>query len=335
MPRAPTLRQALKIGSGMSNGAVAPAELLAGAGDLVLAERRAVGGGGAGLGRRAEADDRLAGDHRGLVGDVARLADGALDSVRIVPVDRLHVPAGGGEALLVVFRGAERGRAVDRDAVVVEQHDQPAEPEMAGQRDRLLADAFHQAAVAGDDVGVVIDDVAAEALGHQPLGEREAHGIAQALAQRAGGGLDAAGMAVLGMAGGLAAELAEVLQLVERHVGVAGEMQQRIEQHRAVAGRQDEAVAVGPVRLRGVELHELGEQHRGDVGHAHRHAGMARVRLLHGVHGESPDGVRHVAAGGDLIGHFVGCRYGFLKRGATCRPPSGASMRKTAGKANI
>ena len=107
------------------------------------------------------------------------------------------------------------------------------------------------------------------------VGEREADRIGETLAERAGGRLDAGREAVFGVAGRARAQLAEVLQLIQRHVGVAGEMQKRIEQHRAVAGRQDEAVAVGPVRLRGVELHELGEQHRGDVGHAHRHAGMA------------------------------------------------------------
>ena len=86
------------------------------------------------------------------------------------------------------------------------------------------------------------------------------------------------GMAVFRMAGGLAAELAEALQLIQRHVGIAGEMQQRIEQHRAVAGRQHEAVAVRPIRMLRVELQELGEQDRRHVGHAHRHAGMAGGR---------------------------------------------------------
>ena len=48
--------------------------------------------------------------------------------------------------------------AVDRDPVVVEDADQPAEAEVAGQRGRLVADALHEAAVAGDDVGVVVDE---------------------------------------------------------------------------------------------------------------------------------------------------------------------------------
>ena len=34
---------------------------------------------------------------------------------------------------------------------------------MAGERDRFLADAFHQAAVAGDHVGAVVDEIVAEA----------------------------------------------------------------------------------------------------------------------------------------------------------------------------
>ena len=65
-------------------------------------------------------------------------------------------------------------------------------------------------------VGVVIDDLVAERALQQPLGERHADGVGEALAERAGGRLDAGGVAVLGMAGGLGAELAEVLQLVDR-----------------------------------------------------------------------------------------------------------------------
>ena len=43
--------------------------------------------------------------------------------------------------------------------------------------------------------------------------------VGEALAERAGGGLDARRVAVLGMAGRLGAELAEALDLVERHAG--------------------------------------------------------------------------------------------------------------------
>ena len=90
---------------------------------------------------------------------------------------------------------------------------------MPGKRDRLLADALHEAAVARDHVGVVIDDIIAIALVEQPLGERHADGVAEALPQRAGGGLDAGGMAIFGMTRRLRVELAEALQLLDVHAG--------------------------------------------------------------------------------------------------------------------
>ena len=85
----------------------------------------------------------------------------------------------------------------------------------------------------------------------------------------------------------------EILDLVERHVGVAGEIQQRIEQHRAVPGRQHKAVTVRPFRIGSVEFQELGEQDGGDVGGAHRQAGMAGLGLLDSVHGKATDRVGH------------------------------------------
>ena len=94
-------------------------------------------------------------------------------------------PAGGLEALDLVVGDRERGRPVDRDRVVVEQHDQLVELEVAGQRDRLLADALHQAAVAGEHVGEVVDDGVAEPRIDEPLGQRHAHRVGEALAQRA------------------------------------------------------------------------------------------------------------------------------------------------------
>ena len=326
MPLDPLAPRRLAPGAGLApggedrlgnlEGRIRPAEVLAGARDLGLAERRAVRFLGAGLGRRAIADDGLAGDHRRLVGDLLRLADGARDGVLVEAVDGLHVPAGGGEALEMVFRRRQRRRAIDRDAVVVEQHDQAAEAEVTGQRDGLLADAFHEAAVAGDHVGEVVDDIGAETRREKTFGEREADRVADALAERAGGRLDAGGVAVFGMARGLGAELAEILQVIQRHVRIAGEIKQRIQQHRAVAGRQDEAIAVGPMRLLRIELQEFGEQNRGDVGHAHRHTGMAEVRLFDRIHGQGPDGIRHVAAR-RFVQSFLSVRRGFFEWRAT------------------
>ena len=97
----------------------------------------------------------------------------------------------------------------------------------------------------------------------------------------------------------------------------------------ACPARQDEPVAVGPVRVgRGVAQ----EPRPQDVGHrrrAHRGAGMTGVRLLHGVDRQGPDRVdgQLVEVGGD--GHRAGsvraggsdCRRGVLQRtaAAPCR----------------
>ncbi len=111
--------------------------------------------------------------------------------------------------------------------------------------------------------------------------------------------LDGGVLAVFGMAGGGGMELAEIADVVDRHAVMAGEVDQRIEQHRAMARRQHEAVAVGPVRIGGVELVEPGPEHGGNVGHAHRQAGMAGFRLLGRVDGERSDGIGHSARLGD------------------------------------
>ncbi len=165
---------------------------------------------------------------------------------------------------------------------------------MPGERDRLVADAFHEAAVAGEDVGVMIDDAIAQARVEQALGERHADRVGEALAQRARGRLDAGRMPILRMARGLGAELAEVRELLHRHARIARQMQDRVEQHRAMAGREYETVAVGPAGLGRIELEKAREQHGRHIGHAHGHAGMAGLGLLHRVHGQRADGVRHV-----------------------------------------
>jgi len=141
----------------------------------------------------------------------------------------------------------------------------------------------------------VIDQPVAECGIQVAFGDGEAHRIGDALAERAGRGLDALGVAEFRVARRLRAELTEGLEIVERHVPVAQKMQQRIEQHRAMAGGEDEAVAVGPCGVGGIEFHELGEQHGGHVGGAHRQARMAGIGFLDRIHAQCADGVGHQA----------------------------------------
>ena len=66
------------------------------------------------------------------------------------------VPAVRREAQRDVVGVRELGRAVDRDVVVVVDEHQPAELEVTGERRGLVADAFHEVAVAADAEDVVV-----------------------------------------------------------------------------------------------------------------------------------------------------------------------------------
>ncbi|MGY4486277.1 hypothetical protein ACVWWR_005468 [Bradyrhizobium sp. LM3.2] len=231
--------------------------------------------------RRAIADDGAAGDQRGLCA-LTLLRNRLRNCFGIMPVDTAHRPAGGGEARELVVGGRERGRAVNGYAVVVEQHDQARKLEMASERDRLLADAFHQTAVADDHISEMIDKAFAVPRIAHSLGECHADRGRNPLAQRTGRRLDARRVAIFRMARRLGAPLPERLDVVEADVA-AGKMEQCIEQHRAMARRQHEAIAVRPIGVSRVEFQESREQHGRDIGHAHGQAGMAGLRGLDGV----------------------------------------------------
>ncbi|MCY1515307.1 hypothetical protein D9M68_498890 [compost metagenome] len=281
--------------------AVVPAEGGAGGGDLVVAQRRAVALFLAGLVRRTEADHGLAADQGRTVAGLARGLDGGLDLVGVMAVDVAdHLPAVGLEALRGVVGEPAVDFAVDGDAVVVVEGDQLVQALGAGQGADFMGNAFHHAAVAEEHVGVVVDDVVAvtvELGGQHLLGDGHADGVGEALAERAGGGLDARGVAVFRVARGARAKLAELLQVLDAEV-VAGQVQQRIDQHRAVAVGQHEAVAVGPLRIGRVVAQVIAPQHFGDVRHAHWGTGMAAVGFLHGIHAQCADGIGSLTTAG-------------------------------------
>ena len=122
------------------------------------------------------------------------------DRLGIMAIDARRGPAGGLESLHLVDQIGQRQRPVDRDAVVVEQHGELVELEMAGERDRLVTEAFHQVAVGGEHIGAMVDQLVAERAANA-LGDRHTDRIAEPLAERPGGGLDAGRDEVLGMAG--------------------------------------------------------------------------------------------------------------------------------------
>ncbi len=217
----------------------------------------------------------------------------AATSAGVVAIDAAHIPVGGGESGELIGRIRHAHFAVNGDAIVVPQHDEVVELQVARQGDGFLGNAFHQAAVAGQHIGLVIDEVIAEAGGQVALGNGKAHGIGKALAQGPGGGFNAGGMAIFRVARGLGAQLPEVLELLQRHVLVARQKQQRIQQHGAVAGGENEAVAIRPMRIAGIKIEELGEQHRGKIRRTHGQAGMAGIGFLDGIHAEGANRIGH------------------------------------------
>src|SRR5438067_2130310 len=213
-----------------------PAQVLLRAPDLVLPERRAVGLVGIRLGGRAVSEH---GAHRDDARPVLHRpggGNGAIDGFDVVAVlDAQGVPAIGGVAPEPILGEGDLGVAGERNVVVVIQKDEVAEAEMAGERGGFAGDALHQIAVRADGVDGRVEGALTEPCGEHLLREREADGVGDALSQRAGGRLDAVGVAELRVARRIGMELPEPLEVVDRDLE-PGEMQERIQQHRAVAG---------------------------------------------------------------------------------------------------
>src|SRR4029078_4061187 len=114
----------------------------------------------------------------------------------------------------------ERGVAFDGDVVVVVESNQLAKLGVTGEGCGLVGDTFHHVAVAGDEVRVVIEDflVTVEYSAHVCFADGHSNGIADSLAERSGGGFNAGRVTVLGVTGGLALPLPELLQIIEREI---------------------------------------------------------------------------------------------------------------------
>ena len=249
-----------------------------------------------GLGR-GEGDHGAEQDERRPVALGARVLQGLEDAGDVLAaLDDLHVPAVGLVALGGVLAQRDRGVVLDGDLVVVVDHREVAQLLGAGQRRRLGGDALLDVAVAGDHVDLVVEralagrGVRVEQAALAPGGHRHADRRGQALAQRAGGDLDAGGVPVLGVAGGLAAPGAQRLEVGELQA-VAGEVELDVEREAGVPGREHEPVAADPVGVGGVVPHDPLEQRVGQRRQAHGGAGMAVADLLHGVRRQHADGV--------------------------------------------
>ena len=145
-----------------------------------------------------------------VTGSKGKSSTGSFDFFGLVGVAFVRVPAVRFKTLALVGRGRNGGRTVDRDLVVVPQNDHLVQTQMAGEGNRFLGNAFHQATVAADHIGVVVDDFFTETGGQQLFGDCHTDGGGNALTQRPRGRFNAFQMAVFGVTGTTGTELAEV-----------------------------------------------------------------------------------------------------------------------------
>ena len=164
---------------------------------------------------------------------------------------------------------------------------------MSGQRGGFVRNALHEVAVAADDVRPVIDDRMARPVEHRRemrFGDRHAHGVRDALTQRAGRRLDAGDVAVLGVARRATPRPPEIADLLQREVE-SGEVENGILEDRGVAGGEHEPVPTEPRRDPGAVPHVAHPQGVRHGGERHRGAGVTGAGSLDGVHGERADRV--------------------------------------------
>ena len=250
---------------------------------------------GTGLRGRTEADHRAAVDKRRTAVGNLRGFDPLEDLFRIVGVfDFERAPAVGFKAFGDIFGEGDSGGAFDADAVVVIEKNEIVELEVSGKGSGLVRDAFHHAAVAGDDVDFAVQQPRFVESGHcgEVLGGRgHADSGSETGSERSGRNLYAFGVPVFRMSRSETFPLTEVLEIIHGQT-VSEEMKQTVDEHRTVPGGKDEAVASEPVRVPGVVLEEFIPEGEGEIRRSHRHARVARFCLLHAVRRKQTDRVR-------------------------------------------
>ena len=214
--------------------------------------------------------------------------------------DVLDVPAVGGVARGDVLAEGHVGVALDRDVVVVIEHDEVAELLVAGEAAGLRRDALLHVAV-GDEHQMVWSKTLSPGLAsgsYRPRSRRAAMAMPTAVAMPWPSGpvvvSTPSGVAVLRVTRGQAAPLPVELEVVEGQA-VAGQVELDVEGQAGVPARKHEAVPADPVRVGRVVPEELLEEQVGGGRQAHRGSGVAVAGRLHGVHGQGSDQVDGVA----------------------------------------
>src|ERR1051326_5016586 len=268
--------------------------------DFVFAQRLAMRGRRVLLVWRAVSDVTIDDDQERLCFRRLEGFDGARESLTIIGIAyMLDTPAIRRKSARNIFAECELGTSLDADVVIVVNPTEIAELEMAGQRRGFACNTFHQIAIAAKSIDVVIEQretVAIENFRQHPLRHRHTDAVATALAKRSCRGFYAGRMAVFGMTGAAAAELAKALDVLQTyrnagfdlarfiHVPHASEMQDGIEQHRGVSVGQHKTVAVWPMRPVRIEFEKALPKRVGDRRQAHRGSGVPGFGSLNRIH---------------------------------------------------
>ena len=228
------------IGGGERDGRV-EAEHLLGLGYFLGAERGAVRGPGVLRVRRWPRDDRAQRDEGRLGGVLPCGLESVVQRPHVLvvtlgcpPAQPLHVPPVGLVPCCDVLGLGDVGVVLDRDVVVVIEHDEVAELLVPGDSGGLVADAFLHVPVGHEAVDVVIEragtggGVRVEQAALAPGRHRHPDRVADALAERAGRGLHAAGVPVLRVPRRQAAPL-PVVRYVVQSQAIAGQIQLDVE----------------------------------------------------------------------------------------------------------
>ena len=168
-----------------------------------------------------------------------------------------------------------------------------------------MRNTFHQAAVTADGKDVVIKELLRWRVvtrGKELTGDGHADRITETLTERTSSCFDTGRHTKLWMSRAARTNLAEFLNVIQRHreatgggtgsirIDHTGEVQERIEQHACVAVREDESITIGPVRRGGVIVERILPQRIAHRRKTHRRAGMSAVGGLDGIHGQRANG---------------------------------------------
>src|SRR5262245_1187431 len=211
----------------------------------------------------AAALDGVGDDHlRRSVAGRLQSVERAEDRAEIMAVDALHVPAEAAEAIDQRLHLHDLlGRSVDAELVAVDDADEALQVEMSGRHRRFPDLALGQFAVAQHAVDAIA------ALLHA-RGQRHAHADREPMAERTRAEIDSGNLLHVRMIAERTAEPRVVVEQLRIEIAEVGE--NRIEPDGRVALAQDEAVAVRPLGIGGIEAQmgvvEGGEQLGGREG---------------------------------------------------------------------